>query len=36
MELEVKKLNALRKYTGDFGFEYSPDVKFMFNTFKQN
>ena len=26
MELEVKKLNALRKYTGDFGFEYSPDV----------
>ncbi|MBD5583939.1 MAG: hypothetical protein HDQ88_02570 [Clostridia bacterium] len=25
MELEVKKLNALKKYTGSFNFEYTPD-----------
>ncbi len=24
MELEIKKLNALRKYTGEFSFEYAP------------
>ena len=24
MELEIKKLNALRKYTGEFLFEYAP------------
>ncbi len=25
MELEVKKLNALKKYTGTFDFDYSPE-----------
>lgn len=24
MRIEVKKLNALKKYTGDFGFDYEP------------
>ena len=25
MEIEVKKLNALKKYTGNFQFEYLPE-----------
>ena len=25
MEIEVKKLNALKKYTGSFEFDYLPD-----------
>ncbi len=24
MKIEVRKLNALKRYTGDFGFEYEP------------